>query len=74
MSITRYYLNKESLKKYCKPEVIFETNGRKLKLDDDNIVEYESHDGELPRFLSFDGNTGEVYIPGEEELKNKKLI
>lgn len=72
--MVRFYLNKESLEKYCKPEVIFETNGRKLELNDKNIVEYESRDGILPRFLFYDKKTGEIYIPSEEELKKKKLI
>lgn len=69
--MTRYYLNKESLIKYCKPEVLFETNGRKIDIEDKNVVEYVSNEG-LPEFLGLDGN-GVVYIPDEEELRERGL-
>lgn len=70
----RFYLKKSSLVKYCKPEVVFETNGRKIDIEHEkDIVEYETHDGILPEFLSFDRKNEEVYVPNDKELIQRGL-
>lgn len=69
-----YYLDKESIIEYCKPSVLYETNGRKIDNDDKNVVMFISEDNTLPEYLCYDPELDNVYIPDRYELEKRGII